>query len=450
MKWKRCCVNISAVSQPPIEDLLARLERERLDADRRYNDSLTALDRLLQPPPTLPAAAAPPAGDGRVPEINRGWAILPSATSAPDTTDKSFKGRLRTFIWRIVGPPLEQQQRFNALVTEYINHDVERARELGEKISALTDALQRESAGRVDFQAHLIRYLQTIAAYVDSKDRSIGTGELRQRLALNEERLLALKRLVEAAPSHVASTPAAAPVFTSSVESVTYAAFEDRFRGTEPDIRSRVEAYLPIFAGASDVLDVGCGRGELLSALRDAGVKARGIDISPAMVERCRKRNLDVELSDAVPYLERLQDGSLGGLVAIQVVEHFEPAYLLRFLSDVYHKLRPGSALVLETINPSCWMAFFETYLRDLTHQRPLHPDTLKYLVESSGFTAVDVQFRSPVSEGDRLEHVKIAGDSAAALPRNLAQLADTVNAHADKLNARLFSSMDYVVVARR
>ena len=45
---------------------------------------------------------------------------------------------------------------------------------------------------------------------------------------------------------------------------------------------------------------------------------------------------------------------------------------------------------------------------------------------------------------------MKILGDAADALPRNLAQIADAINAHADKLNARLFSSMDYVVIARR
>jgi O-antigen chain-terminating methyltransferase len=433
---------------PPVEDLLARLERERLDADRRYNAALTALDRLVQPPPTLPTPE-PQGNDGRVPEINREWKILPDGTPETDT---SVKGRLRTFIWRLVGPPLEQQQKFNALVTEYINRDVERSRQLSETVGRVTAALEREGAARAEFQAHLIQYLQTITAYVDSKDRSSGTTEIRQRLALNEERLLALKRLVESSSPASArvAPPNTTPVFSGELDSVTYAGFEDRFRGSEEEIRSRVDAYVPIFSGASNVLDVGCGRGELLSGLREAGITARGIDISPAMVERCRGRNLQVERSDALPYLERLPVASLGGLVAIQVVEHFDPAYLVRFLAVAYHALRPGAAMVLETVNPSCWMAFFETYLRDLTHQRALHPDTLRFLVESSGFTAVDVQFRSPIGESDRLDRVKIAGDSAGALPRNLAQLADTVNSHADKLNARLFSYMDYVVIGRR
>ena len=62
--------------------------------------------------------------------------------------------------------------------------------------------------------------------------------------------------------------------------------------------------------------------------------------------------------------------------------------------------------MVLETINPACWMAFFECYIRDVTHRQALHPDTLRYLVQTSGFTSVDVHFRSPVRESDRLAGV--------------------------------------------
>jgi hypothetical protein len=164
-------------------------------------------------------------------------------------------------------------------------------------------------------------------------------------------------------------------------------------------------------------------------------------------VQLCRARGLDVERDEALRFLERQPDGSLGGLVAIQVVEHFQPAYLLRFLETAHHKMRRGAPLVLETINPACWMAFFECYLRDITHRQALHPDTLRYLVQTSGFTNVDVQFRSPVNEGDRL--ARIAGTPTVDDPR-ITTLVAAVNAHADVLNARLFASMDYAIIARR
>lgn len=445
--------------QQTVEDLLARLERERLDADRRYNAALTALDRALHVAPAVPDA--PRAYDpSRLPDVNAAWQTLPGGAPA---FDASLKGRIGRLVWRLVGPALEQQQQFNSAVVDHFNRNVAAHQEANAALVSLLDLTRRELEARVRFESLLVQHLQTITVYVDSKDRAIGGDEIRQRLALTEQRLLALKRDVDASRGPVSpqeaaeGTPVSAGanratagtpgVFSGAVDSLTYVAFEDQFRGASSEIRRRVQDYVPVFAGASQVVDIGCGRGELLQALEESGVSARGVDVNPAMVELCRGRGFDVELGDAVSFLAGQPDASLGGLVAIQVVEHFTPEYLTRFLEAACHAMRPGAPLVLETINPSCWMAFFETYLRDLTHKQPLHPDTLRHLVASSGFSHVDVQFRSPVSEDDRLARIDRPD---GALSDSVRPVVDALNDHAQKLNRRLFSSMDYVVIARR
>ncbi len=161
------------------------------------------------------------------------------------------------------------------------------------------------------------------------------------------------------------------------------------------------------------------------------------------MAEACRARGLDVTEADAVGYLSTLEDGSLGGIFSAQVVEHLEPAYLLRLLELAFHKLRPAGRLVLETLNPACWVAFFDSYIRDITHVWPLHPDTLKYLVVASGFTTATIEFRSPVSEADKLQPFAAAANGAPAL----ADLAEAFNANVEKLNARMFTYLDYAVI---
>jgi SAM-dependent methyltransferase len=438
------------VPEPPLEGLLARLERERLEADRLYNHALTLVDRAVRDAPSLPD---PPRryDDGRVTPINLAWQIL---ADGPPPIDRSLKGRLRGLIWRLVGPPLEAQQRFNAELVDHINRNVAAHQEADQATAALLDVARREFEALARFESLLVQYLQTITLYVDTKDRHAGASELRERLELAEQRILALKRELEGtktAAAEPALGPSTAGAFSANVDSLTYVGFEDRFRGSRDEIRARVEDYLPILASASDVLDVGCGRGELLDLLRQHGVTARGVDANDAMVQLCRARGLDVERDDALRFLARQKDGSLGGLVAVQVVEHFEPAYLLRFLETAHHALRPGAPFVLETINPACWMAFFECYIRDITHRQALHPDTLRYLVQTSGFTNVDVHYRAPVCEADRLARIlpaETAGETAED-PRH-AELAAAVNALADKLNKRLFSSMDYAVIARR
>ena len=237
----------------------------------------------------------------------------------------------------------------------------------------------------------------------------------------------------------------------SSLESWKYPAFEGAFRGAEADIAARLSSYVRIFESARDVLDVGCGRGEFLDLLKNRGVSARGIDLNYEMVELCRARGLDVSHGDVLSQLRTLPDESLGGLFAAQVVEHLSPDYLLAFLNEAQRVLRPGSPIVLETINVACWYAFFQSYIRDITHARPLHPDTLKYLVTASGFADAAVEFRVPVPEADRLQRPpEIVWRPTGEDKDAIATLAKTVDDNAALLNRFLFTSLDYAVIARR
>src|SRR5262245_51912024 len=464
-KWTNCCARPRRparpdgegfeVSEQRLEDLVERLERERLAADRLYNDALTAVDRALSTPPVVPRP--PQAADtSRLPEVNRHWNIL---VEGPPPIDRSIKGRLRAFVWRLIGPPLETQKQFNAALVDHLNRNRSASEDIPQTLTKLLEAVRQEFDALTKFQSVLVQYLQTITVYVDSKDRSLGAAELRQRFALAEQRLLALKRDIEEArpPSPPMDPGATSPPspqrgfgetdpFAGRVESLTYVEFEERFRGSRAEVSARVEDYLPLFAGASNVVDLGCGRGELLSRLKSNGVNAKGVDTNQGMVDVCVQQGLEVQQGDALGFRRQQPDGTIGGLAAIQVVEHFEPPYLLRVLDEAHRAMRPGAPLVLETINPSCWMAFFETYIRDLTHKWPLHPETLRYLVQASGFSSADVQFRQPVGERDRLERALVGAEGGEALTR----LARAINDHADKLNSRLFSAMDYAVVARR
>ena len=478
------------LTRPVTSDALARL-RDELDlADRQYNEALTALDRSLEAAPPLPDV--PPGYDGhQVGTLNERSQIL-SGVSLP--APRGIRSRLAHFVWRLVAPVLERQQAFNSALVDHLDRSVAAEREARAADTALHEALNAQAAAIGAFQTHLIQYLQQVTLYIDTKDRlaagslmavydaAINTltddlmrraesmaarearfggrvsavnatqDDLRARLATLQQATLTLKREVERMLAGGSSSQVAPPGTGSSgaapvVDSYKYVGFEDRFRGSQDEIRARIEPYVAMFRGASDVLDVGCGRGEFLDLLRADGTTARGLDLNHEMVEVCRERGLDVSEGDLLGYLDSLPDGSLGGLIAIQVVEHLEPAYLMRALDLAYHKLRPGSRIVLETINPACWFAFFASYIRDLTHVRPIHPETLQYLLTASGFEGATIEWRSPYPAAEKLQPVAPAADSDPPAEKDL---RDTINANAERLNGLLFTHMDYAAVGVR
>lgn len=473
-----------------LEDRLARLERERAEADRQYNERLTSVDQALLKRPEFPHPP-PPYDDSQVTPLNLAWNILPDGEP---TFDRSLKGRLRSFIWRLVGPPLATQQKFNATLIDHVNRNVAAHRESERAISTAIEMLRQQTEGQLHFQAALLTLLQSLTLYVDTRDRQVGGqtevvnaavsaladdwlkrwetilarearfesrnpsllqayGELKEKVTLAQQSTLMLKRQVEQLISEGLQITATDQPASGApdLDSFKYVGFEDRFRGSQKDIRDRLTDYLPVFAGATTVLDVGCGRGELLDLFRGAGIGAHGIDPNQSMIQECRGRGLTAECDDAVGYLQRLPDESLDGLISIQVVEHLEPEYLARLIELAFHKLKPQAPMVLETLNPACWVAFFESYLRDVTHRWPLHPDTLQYLVLASGFSSARIQYRAPVPAADHLQHVPQPVSAPGIDPNpTMLDLIDVVNANADKLNARLFTFMDYAVVARR
>ena len=497
-------------------DDLARLKREREDADRGYNDALTALDRSLQRLREMPHPP-PPYDEHQLTPLNERWDLL-----AVRPLSDGWRGRLKARIWAVVEPLFERQHAFNAALVDHLNRNISVQRGITASVASTLAVVREELINAIEFQSKVIEYVQTLTPYVDTKDREVAglmrrinedVGEFvthqdhrihrrivalaavlgnlaaqlhqraesttarERRYEARERRHVAqvedvrasfavvnqlthtlkreLERLEEASPpveTPGSRTKAATGAVASSLDSYKYVGFEDLYRGSTDEIRDRLASYLDDFSGASDVLDVGCGRGEFLELLRDRGIGARGIDSNHEMVEVCKAHGLICDETDALSFLRDQSDGSVGGLFSAQVVEHLEPSYLLKLLDTAYLKLRPGSKLILETINAASWSAFFHSYIRDITHVRPLHPDTLKYLVSASGFQNIHVRYLSPYPDDFKLKPIPLPSQpSDATAPAPVAfGVAVTFNENVEKLNDLLFADQDYAVIAER
>jgi SAM-dependent methyltransferase len=380
-----------------------------------------------------------------------------------------LKARLASSARRLLGRVLSRQQEFNAAVVDHINRNVALGLEAHHASVNTIEWMAGTIDGYRDARDEIQRHLEALLARERRNDTAVRAlaaqhDELRAALNVLQQAAHNLKREIEklsagnpksqipdpksqTEPDPGSRIPDPGPNSQfDDLDSHKYVGFEDQFRGSPDEIRRRVEEYLPIFENANDVLDVGCGRGEFLDLLRERAVSARGIDINPAMVEVCLGKGLQAETGDALAYVRGLPDSSLGGLFAAQVVEHLEPRYLMRLLDAAFDKLRPGAPIVLETINPACWFAFFESYIRDLTHVRPVHPDTLKYLLIATGFQRVDISYRAPYPEADKLQGLARGSGAATSLD----DMIETLNANVEKINRLLFTYLDYAAIGVR
>jgi glycosyltransferase involved in cell wall biosynthesis/2-polyprenyl-3-methyl-5-hydroxy-6-metoxy-1,4-benzoquinol methylase len=185
--------------------------------------------------------------------------------------------------------------------------------------------------------------------------------------------------------------------FNSEVD-LDYGAFLDRFRGDWDRVRDLAAPYVPMLADHAPVLDLGCGRGELLDLLREDGIEARGIDLAPELVALARERGLEVDEGDAVTAIGRLAARSLGAITALHLIEHLDYKALEELLTGCRRALRPGGLLILETVNVYDVKNLAGFWI-DPTHHRPIIPETLLALTGAAGFAEGSVF--APGGSGD-------------------------------------------------
>ena len=254
-----------------------------------------------------------------------------------------------------------------------------------------------------------------------------------------DERLDALERRL--APVEINSVTLARRAARTGPVDLDYVQLTERFSGPTEEIQDRQRRYVSRFEGLSDVVDAGCGRGEFLELLREAGIGAVGIDTDKAMVGSCRRLGLDAIQADALHFLRARPEESHGGIFAAHLVEHLERGEVVELVRLAWSRLRPGGVLVIETVNPMC-LQTLATFSGDFTRGGPVPPPALKWLAESCGFGPAEIEYTSPVPAEHKLSPLPAsAGDRAEveAFNRGLAAANDL-----------LFGFQEYALAARK
>jgi SAM-dependent methyltransferase len=339
-----------------------------------------------------------------------------------------LKRLLRPFVSFPQADLWERQRIFNLVLLEYLQR--------GDEIR------------RVVLDSHEPRFAHLEAVWRD------GLAEVMEHndalFARADQKLDRVRRETREVWSRLGAALAAAgtggaPAMAAAHAEHDYLEFEQRFRGTPQEIAERFQIYLDLLRGRGEILDLGCGRGEALRVLRAAGLVARGVDGSRAMVEACRRDGLAVEHGDLFATLERAAEGSLGAVVSFHVIEHLPAETLDRLVRLAWRALAPGGVLLLETPNPLSVVVAARNFWIDPTHRRPVHPETLAHLYRAAGFDPVERLDLHPFGAPERLPEVDVE-----ELPESARALALEVNLLRDRLDDLLFGAQDYALVGSR
>ena len=177
-----------------------------------------------------------------------------------------------------------------------------------------------------------------------------------------------------------------------------YRQFEDRFRTSRDNITQRLRVYEPLLAfirsqgfESNKALDLGCGRGEWLALLIEAGFEAQGIDLDAGMLEACQELGLPANQGDALAALQAAPDSSLVLVSAFHMVEHIDFELLLKLVEEAQRALVPGGLLLIETPNPENLSVGTSNFYLDPTHSKPIPHALLAFVTEYKAFAATQI-----------------------------------------------------------
>jgi 2-polyprenyl-3-methyl-5-hydroxy-6-metoxy-1,4-benzoquinol methylase len=138
------------------------------------------------------------------------------------------------------------------------------------------------------------------------------------------------------------------------------------YRNDELDLMRRLWGDTPPPPGA-EVIEIGCGWGEMLVLLREQGYRPRGAEIGARAIEHCRRQGFEIDDAfwPALPYPKGRADLS----ISLQVVEHVTDPRA--FVRDSAELVRPGGLVVIATEDAWTSQTAWERLYRQLKGRIP-------------------------------------------------------------------------------
>ncbi|MSS64498.1 class I SAM-dependent methyltransferase [Velocimicrobium porci] len=219
---------------------------------------------------------------------------------------------------------------------------------------------------------------------------------------------------------------------------IDYFDFENYFRGSRTQIKKNQEQYIKYFENKKNVLDLGCGRGEFLELLKENNIEGYGVDLYSEFVDLCNSKGLNAICGDAISVLEG--KSHVDGIFAAQLIEHLKLEEIIKLVELSYEKLEKDAYLILETPNPTSLAIYTHAFYMDPSHNKPVHPLTMKYILEKAGFNNVDILYTN-------------TSKIPIEIPKLMIDRCDNIeefNKAMKQVEMELFGSQDYAIIAKK
>jgi SAM-dependent methyltransferase len=319
-----------------------------------------------------------------------------------------------------------------------VEEETNRRADLEEEVANLRSSVEEETNRRADLKGELSAIAPLVAGLVaaaaaapqplsvldaerENAALRVQIDEVRRRLQFERltrqraftdfDRRLTLTgpKATDVAPAPQSPAASLSPNVQSLLESF-YFLLEDRYRGAREEIKQRLLVYRNDLRAARDrvgvagpVIDIGCGRGELLELLAEDGFQAIGVDSNDIQLATARQHGCAVVYGDALAYLRGLKANSVLAVTGIHIVEHIPFPELIEVMQEVARVLKSGGVAIFETPNPRNLIVGATTFHLDPTHIRPLPAEVLQILLETVGFAHVEAR---PLHPSDTLEYM--------------------------------------------
>jgi Methionine biosynthesis protein MetW len=450
----------NALEKPDLQKIMASIRQQAKDYVEKNSDAKKLSNPFVSKSSTQTSTDSPLICSEELNYLNanwHGWAAKQEITSHRKIIGPVIV-KLKSFLVDVIGKYLfqgyfEKERQFQMNLVRYLNHN---ARYVDAKIQeSFWQLIEKVDAEALSFNQRIDRVFEETRGALEILEEKTdldlqetdkdfeelaGTIEsLAGEIASLDSDLSGLRRsVISASGGKVEAGFSIKP--TTPIELSLNTSFHQQ-PWTKSDLKKIVEILKSQQVGP--VVELNCGKGELLEELQAQRVSCSGVETSESDYISCQNKGLDVHSGKVEDYLKQIPENSLGALVCNRVVETLEAGQLNNLVTTMISKLKSEGLIIISCVNPLSFSALSDVLLKINRALKPVHPEVLRFCLESNGVRTAEPIFLNKYSAEKSLKTIEVSEE----LPYRWRSTLNQVNRNIEQLNGVLYGYRNYCVV---